>query len=224
MASPLISENKFLGILRLESSQERFFSLDELRVLVSLCDLGAVALENAQLYQKTQDLAIHDSLTSLYTKEYFVARLKEECRRTTRGKAHFSLLLIDIDYFKNYNDKYGHIAGDMVLRTLSAMLTATLKGAGTIVSRFGGEEFCVILPGLDKEKAHAAAERLRKKIEETTILLRRQETNITVSIGIASFPDDAADCDEMIAKADKAMYEAKQKGRNRVADARPVSP
>jgi len=224
IAAPFMSENKFLGLLRLDNTRERFYSTDDLRVLVSLCDLGAVALENAQLYQKTQDLAIHDSLTTLYTKEYFLARLKEECKRSTRGKAHFSLLLLDIDNFKNYNDQFGHMAGDMVLKTLSATVTGSLKGAGTIISRFGGEEFCVIVPGVDKENAHTIAERLRKKIEETTMTLRRQETNITVSIGVATFPIDAADAEEVIVKADKAMYEAKQKGRNRVVDARPMTP
>jgi diguanylate cyclase (GGDEF)-like protein len=127
--------------------------------------------------------------------------------------------MVDIDHFKNYNDTFGHTAGDMVLRTLSAAIVDFFKDLSPIVSRFGGEEFCIILPAVDKKKAHASAEELRKKIEGTNITLRQKQTNITVSIGVSSFPVDTNDENDIIIKADKAMYEAKQKGRNRVVDA-----
>lgn len=218
ISSPLISEYRFLGILRLDNIVAGFYSQDDLRFLVTISDLGAVALENGELFQKTQDLAIHDGLTSLYTKGYFLERLKEEYKRSIRRSTAFSLLMIDIDYFKNYNDKFGHTAGDIVLKNLSLNMSEFLKGLSPIISRFGGEEFCVIL-SLDKKKAYAVAEELRKKIEKTRIILRGQETGVTISIGVASFPADARDEDELIIKADKAMYEAKQKGRNRVVSA-----
>ncbi len=219
ISAPFVTENKFLGLLRLDSPQPRFYSLDDLRLLVTICDLGAVALESGELFQKTQDLAIHDSLTSLYTKKYFLERLKEEHKRSIRQNACFSLFMIDIDNFKKYNDTFGHTAGDMVLKTLSSVIVDCLKGFGAIVSRFGGEEFCIILPHIDKREASDAAETLRAKVEKTRIILRRKEANITVSIGVASFPLDASDEDEIIIKADKAMYAAKQKGRNRVTGA-----
>ncbi|MGE5196944.1 MAG: GGDEF domain-containing protein, partial [Deltaproteobacteria bacterium] len=218
ISAALISENNFLGLLRLDSLKPRFYSLDDLRVLVTICDLGAVALENAELFQKIHDLAIHDGLTTLYTKGYFLERLKEEQKRSARQRAKFSLLMLDIDHFKDYNDKFGHIAGDLVLKTLSTTILDFLKGLTPVVSRFGGEEFCIILPHIDKKEAHIVAEELRAKIEMTRIILRRQEATITVSIGVAAFPSDAEDEDEIILKADRAMYEAKQNGRNLVVD------
>ena len=216
VSSPLISEHSFLGILKSDHQEAGFYNQDDLRLLVTICDLGAVALENSQLFQKTQDLAIHDGLTSLYTKGHFLECLKEECKRSIHQKTVFSLLMLDIDFFKNYNDKFGHTAGDIVLKNLSSNITESLKGLNPLVGRFGGEEFCVILKGIDKKKACHVAEGLRQRIEKEKIILRRNETGITVSIGIATFPSDGADEDELILKSDKAMYEAKQKGRNRV--------
>lgn len=219
ISAPFISENKFLGLLRLDSLKPNFYTLDDLRLLVTISDLGAVALETGELFQRTRDLAIHDGLTSLYTKKYFLERLKEEHKRSIRQNTCFSLFMIDIDNFKIYNDTFGHTAGDMVLKALSATITDFLKSFGAIVSRFGGEEFCVILPHIDKKEAVELAEKLRIKIENIQITLRRKQANITVSIGVASFPLDATDEDEIIIKADKAMYAAKQKGRNLVIGA-----
>ena len=216
VSSPFISEHRFLGILRLDNLIADFYSQDDLRFLAKICDLGAVALENAELFQKTQDLAIHDGLTGLYTKGYFLSRLKEEYKRCIRQGAHLSLLMLDIDFFKRYNDKFGHTAGDIVLRELSSVLSQFLKDPKPIISRFGGEEFSVILPQLDKKRALGLAEELRSRIENTKIILRNQETSVTASIGVASFPGDAQDEDELIFKVDQAMYLAKQKGRNRV--------
>jgi diguanylate cyclase (GGDEF)-like protein len=216
ISSPLISEHKFLGILRIDNSAPSFYSQDDLRFLATVCDLGAVALENGELFQRTRDLAIHDELTRLYTKGYFLGHLKEECKKGFRQDIIFSLLMLDIDYFKNYNDKFGHTSGDIVLKNLSRTITDFLKDSNSMISRFGGEEFCIILPFQDKSSAYKIADELRVKIEKTKIVLRKQETHITVSIGVASFPQDTTDAYELILRADKAMYEAKQKGRNRV--------
>jgi len=205
-----------MGVLRLDDQLPVCYTQDDLRFLTIISDLGAVALENGELFQKTKDLAIHDGLTGLYTKGYFSERLKEECKRSLRQGSTFTLLMLDIDYFKNYNDKFGHIAGDLVLKTLSITMADYLKEFNTIISRFGGEEFCVILSHMDKEKARAVADDLRARIANTTIVLRRQEANITVSIGLANFPTDAKEETELILKSDKAMYQAKQKGRNKV--------
>jgi len=216
ISSPLISDHKFLGILRIDNSAPSFYSQDDLRFLATVCDLGAVALENGELFQRTRDLAIHDELTRLYTKGYFLGHLKEECKKAFRQDITFSLLMLDIDYFKNYNDKFGHTSGDIVLKNLSRTITDFLKDSNSIISRFGGEEFCIILPFQDKSSAYKVADELRVKIEKTKIVLRKQETHVTVSIGVVSFPQDTTDAYELILKSDKAMYEAKQKGRNRV--------
>jgi len=216
ISSPLVSNNSLMGLLRLENKNAGFFNQDDLRFLALVADLGAVALENSILFQKTQDLAIHDDLTSMYTRSYFIDRLKDESRRCLRLDQHLSLMMIDIDFFKQYNDKFGHIMGDLVLKKMGALLKDYLKEYNPLLCRFGGEEFLVMLSGIDKNKAFEVAEGLRNRIEEEKVVLRRQDTHITVSIGIASLPLDTKDEDELVQKADKAMYAAKEKGRNRV--------
>lgn len=219
ISAPLVSESKFLGVIRLDHPKPGYYFQDDLRLLTTIADLGAVALENAELYKKTQDLAIHDELTSLYTKGYFVERLNEEARQDIATRTIFSLFMIDIDYFKKYNDRFGHTAGDIVLQILSAKLIYLLKDFNPIISRFGGEEFCVLLPGIEKKKAYLIAHDLCEKLEDTRVVLRRQETNITVSIGVSSFPEDGIEAKGLILKSDQAMYAAKHKGRNRVCSA-----
>lgn len=216
IGAPLISDHRFLGLLRLDYPLPGFYTQDDLRLLVTICDLGAVAFENAELFRKTEDLAIHDGLTGLYTKGYFLERIKEECQRSARHKKSLVLFLLDIDHFKNYNDEFGHTIGDLVLKNLAAGLIETLRGLGPVIGRFGGEEFCVILPRVDKKRASLIAEEVRANVEKSKLNLRGIETGITVSIGVASFPDDSSDEMDLILKADRAMYEAKQRGRNRV--------
>lgn len=217
ISCPLLSENKLVGILRIDSIQPNSYSQDDLRLLSAIADLGAVALENAELFQRTQDLAIHDELTSLYTKGYLLERLKEECKRSIRYNKPLSLLMLDIDHFKAYNDKFGHTAGDILLKQLANFITDFLKDDNAIISRFGGEEFCVAISGQDRSRVLQRAEALRLHIAKKEIILRRQEARITVSIGVSIFPQDAADEDELILKADKALYEAKGQGRNKVS-------
>ena len=216
ISSPLISHNSLLGLLRMENKESGFFTQDDLRFLALVSDLGAVALENSLLFQKTQDLAIHDDLTRLYTRHYFLGRLNDEAKRCLRLDQNLSLLMIDIDFFKQYNDKFGHTAGDIVLKKISSLMKESLSQFNFLVSRFGGEEFLVMLSGLDKKKSLQAAEGLRRMIEKEKISLRRQDTTVTVSIGVASMPIDTKDEDDLVLKADKAMYMAKQKGRNQV--------
>ena len=120
--------------------------------------------------------------------------------------------MIDLDFFKKYNDTYGHMAGDIVLKTLSMMLTEAFDEPGNMVCRYGGEEFAVFLPDCPKKRALELAEGLRKKVEHQVIMLRRQKTSIAVSIGISAFPQDAENKDDLIEKADAALYEAKKKG------------
>lgn len=218
--APFLSDHRFVGSLRLDSADADSFTQDDLRFLVTICDLGALALENAQLYLKTQDLAIHDGLTNFYRKGYFMERLREECKRSSRQGKTFSLLMLDIDHFKDFNDTFGHTAGDIILREISLAITGELKDKSAIISRFGGEEFCIALSGTEMKEAVAVAEKLRKKCEGVRVMLRQEKVSVTVSIGVANFPQHDTDEIELILKADKAMYEAKQKGRNRVAAAR----
>lgn len=214
ISSPLISHNSLLGLLRLESKESGSFNQEDLRFLALAADLGAAALENSLLFQKKQELAIHDNLTGLYTKHYFTGRLKDEAKRCLRLGEDLSLMMIDIDFFKQYNDKFGHTAGDIVLKKIGLLLKGSLREFDPLLCRFGGEEFLIMLSGVNKRKALIIAEDLRAKIEDEAILLRRHHTHITVSIGIASLPQDTKDEDELVRKADMAMYKAKEKGRN----------
>ncbi len=216
ISSPLVSNNSLLGLLRLESRNDNFFNQDDLRFLSLVADLGSVALENSLLFQKTQDLAIHDDLTALYTRNYFIDRLREEAKRCQRLDQHLSLMMIDIDFFKQYNDKFGHIAGDLVLKHLGILLKNELAAYNPLICRFGGEEFLAMFSGIDKKRSLTIAEALRQRIQKEKITLRRQDTQITVSIGVASLPLDTKDEDELVQKADKSMYAAKGKGRNQV--------
>lgn len=216
VSAPFLIENKQLGILRLDNEKVYFYTQDDLRFLAAISDLGAIAIENSELFKRAQDLAIHDSLTGLYTKSYFLERFKEECKRSSRQGGYLSLLMLDIDFFKKYNDQFGHAAGDIVLMKLSKLITNSLHKFNPVISRFGGEEFCVAMLALNKKEAFKAADSLRIIIESEKIILRRTETSITVSIGLANLPEDTPDDEELIRKADKAMYTAKQSGRNRV--------
>ena len=146
-------------------------------------------------------------------------RLGEELNRELRRGKELCFLMVDLDKFKQYNDSFGHIAGDIVLRTVAGMLSEHFNRPGDLVCRYGGEEFCVLLPDYTKAMAVETANELRKKIQAREIILRRQKTHVTVSIGVASFPKDAPIKDELIHKADEALYKAKEGGRNKVCSA-----
>ncbi len=153
-------------------------------------------------------------MTGLYLRRFFLERLREEISRSLRSDLECSFLMIDIDNFKNYNDNYGHVAGDIVLKVLSRALEG-FSDRG-IICRYGGEEFSMFLPETSKRKARMVAEDIRKTIKEEVIDLRRTKTNVTVSIGVASFPQDAKVMDELILKADERLYKAKREGKDRV--------
>lgn len=216
MSVPLMIGGKALGILRVDSPHEKDFTTEDLRFLTTIADVGAVAVENAQLYERLEQLAIKDGLTGLYLRRYLLERLSVEVSRQMRRKGEMSFLMLDLDKFKQYNDKSGHVAGDIVLRTVAMVLTGFFSHPGDLICRYGGEEFCVLMPDCPKAKASGLAEELRKRIAEQTIVLRREKTRITVSIGVASFPKDAINPKELIHKADLALYQAKEKGRNQV--------
>lgn len=216
---PLMVRNKALGILRIDSPIERDFKTEDLRFLTTIGDIGALAIENAQLYERVEQLAIRDGLTNLYLRRYLLKRFPEEISRKMRKDKPLSFVIFDLDYFKDYNDKFGHIAGDIVLKTIATEISEFFKDPGILVCRYGGEEFCVLLPDVSKQQAVGLANELRERVAQKTIILRREKTNITLSGGVASFPEDAQLKDELISKADQALYLAKQKGRNRICAA-----
>jgi len=213
---PLIAANKALGILRVDSPRKAYFSTEDLRFLTTVGDLSAVAIENTQLYLKFEQLAIRDSLTGLYLKHYCLKRLSEEVARHIRSHRSMAFIMMDLDNFKQYNDRYGHIAGDIVLKAVGKVLLSFAERPGVLVCRYGGEEFCLLITECRQDTAVRIAEQIRKSIEYTQIVLRRKKTRITVSIGLAMLPKDAKTVDDLIYKADIAMYKAKERGKNMV--------
>jgi len=218
ISAPMVTENKVIGILRMDSVSEISYTQDDLRLLDILADLGALAVQNSLLYSKTQELAIRDSLTGLSVRRYFMDRLKEEVKRAGASSSKFSILMIDIDRFKEYNDNHGHTSGDLVLKHLSAILNGA-TGNGDIVARYGGEEMVILLSGSDLEKAAKKADKIRRAIKDSPLKLRRQDANITVSIGVSSYPDDGRAEEDLIRVADERLYKAKESGRDRVCSA-----
>ncbi len=214
-ASPLVTENKVLGVVRAHSSVPGCFSTDDLRLLSVFSSFGAVTLRNLLLYDTMRELATRDGLTGLYVNRCFREMLEEEIRKADYLKRPFALVLIDIDHFKRYNDEYGHSAGDLVLRNIGALLQ---KGVGPaeFAARYGGEEFALLLPGSGRKEAVALAEKLRRQIEHSVIVLRRVERHVTASFGVSVYLDDGRTKEELLWAADKNLYEAKNTGRNRV--------
>ncbi|MDB4349847.1 sensor domain-containing diguanylate cyclase [Omnitrophica bacterium] len=215
IAVPMVSHNKMIGLLRLDSQKPNIYNPDDLRLLDIIADLGAVSLHNNMLYQRTTELAIRDGLTQLFVHRYFMERLGLEVQRALKKEHSLSILMIDIDHFKNYNDRYGHIAGDILLKHLSSLFISTVN-KGDIVARYGGEEFAIMLFGEGRRGSEKIAEDIRKAAEKESFYLRREKTRATVSIGVSVFPDDAKTKEDLLRVADKNLYRAKNEGRNRV--------
>ncbi|MCK5451370.1 MAG: sensor domain-containing diguanylate cyclase [Candidatus Omnitrophica bacterium] len=210
---PLVVESNILGLLRVDSKRENVFAQHELRILDIIGELAAVALENARLYRQTEELAVKDSLTGLYVHRYFMERLEEEVKRALRSDGSFALLMLDIDDFKEFNDQYGHMSGDAILRKIGNVLRSKVS-AGDFVARYGGEEFVFLALNCKKKGAVKLAEEIREAIKNSPITVRRKKCGVTVSVGVAVFPEDAKFRDDIIWEADKFLYKAKSKGKD----------
>jgi len=210
IAMPLISEEKISGILYIENISRVYFEN-----FLILAGQFAIQLHKVILYKKVQEMAITDSLTEVSTRRYFLERFREEIRRSMRRKSSMSFLMIDLDYFKEKNDKFGHLVGDVILKEIAGVLKSTLREID-IIGRYGGEEFTVVLAGIGREGALQAAERIRSSVEHSVFKAYDEKVSVTISIGISAFPEDGVDEHTLIESADRALYRAKEKGRNRV--------
>ena len=184
-------------------------------MLVMMTNQAGLAIENSQLYEQAIIQSNSDSLTGLWNHGHFHHLLNREIKRAKTEKSQLSLILLDIDYFKIYNDKLGHQAGDKTLRELANLLKNYSRNID-LVARYGGEEFAFILPQTNKQEAIIIAERLREGIakhhfQNEEILPNKR---LTASIGIATFPQEASSRSELITVADKRLYKAKEKGKN----------
>lgn len=217
MAVPLISEGKIMGILYVDDFKPRNFTPRETSILALLSKIAAMALDKTKLLERARLMAITDELTGLYNHRHFLQQLSLEIERTKRYERPLSLIMIDIDYFKHYNDTNGHLKGNDLLRELGRILHNYSRGVD-IVARYGGEEFSIIMPETDRNKAKRLAERLRKTMEAHEFEFREKQPGgrVTMSIGVASYPENAPSAFELVEKADKALYRAKEAGRNKV--------
>jgi diguanylate cyclase (GGDEF)-like protein len=239
IAAPILFEGQLLGVLTIESSAQDAFDRDDVRLLSTLSAQVAVGLHQAHMFAETERLAVTDALTGLYNYRYFHERLRAEAARSGRYGHPLSLVMIDLDHFKEVNDRFGHLKGDEVLRAVAKFIRATTRRYDEpitmkdtdvdIASRYGGEEFAIIMPETNAAGAGAAAERLRARIQaEVSQSAGLSEEDgkpwaVTGSFGVAVLGEGAGP-EDLIKRADDAVYQAKHAGRNRVVVAGTIDP
>ena len=189
----------------------------DIEACMRLLDAASLAVSNAKLYEKTLELSEIDGLTQVKNRRILLKQLGAEIQRAHRYKKTFGLLMLDIDYFKHYNDTNGHFQGDILLKMIADMISDNLRDTDS-VGRYGGEEFIILLPESDKEEAISIAERIRRSVDNYKFprAETQPEGKLTVSIGVSSYPDDGDKWENIIRSADDALYVAKNTGRNRV--------
>ncbi|HYY98708.1 MAG TPA: sensor domain-containing diguanylate cyclase, partial [Pyrinomonadaceae bacterium] len=212
-AVPVIFHERTMGVLMVTSDEpERVWQDNEIMLMRTVADQMAVAVNHARLFHQMQQQALTDGLTGCFNRRFFEIQLERDLHLATRMRQPVSLILVDIDHFKRVNDTHGHDAGDAALRILAGELREEVRGVDT-AARYGGEEFAIILPQAGPEGAFAVAERLRTRIERTGV---PGVGTITASLGIATFPLHASSRELLVTAADRALYQAKRTGRNRV--------
>ncbi len=215
IVAPLIVENRVLGALSLSASYPSAFSESDLRLLVSLAATTTAAIQNAFLHTEVQRMAITDSLTGQYNRRGFDELGKRELDRFQRFGRPLSVIMLDIDLFKNVNDTHGHAVGDQVLTTLARRCRSHIRHVD-VLGRYGGEEFAILLPETDLFTANEIAERIRRSIAAEPIATAQGAIHITVSLGVSKAIAATTSLEKLIDQADAALYKAKQGGRNRV--------
>lgn len=220
---PMVSRDECLGLLAIASYTANAFDEDDETLLSNLAAQAALAIDNARQHAAVKEQARRDSLTGVYNHGYFLERLHQAIEHAQENQSPVALIMLDIDYFKNYNDTYGHIVGDEVLRRLAQMIQAHIQPAD-FVGRWGGEEFAIALPGSTGSDANQVAQRFRNSLAELELFAHPGGANKppkhipspTVSQGIACFPAQALSAGELVDVADQALYLAKGAGRDQV--------
>lgn len=215
---PLLGHGQVLGYLSIYSDHAGIYESGQTRLAEIFSNEASIAIENARLFQRVQQMAITDELTGAYNRRYFYELVDLELARSRRYSHPVSLLMIDIDHFKNINDRYGHATGDVVLKSVCQLVDKAVRESDTL-GRYGGEEFVLLLPETPLDKAVEVAERLRRLIEGSRIKVDAMEIAVTLSIGAAAIGPDCTDSDTLLQRADRAMYQAKDTGRNKVSSA-----
>jgi len=212
MSTPLIFNGETIGVLCVESPRPGAYSVDHLSVFTTIAQQAAVALENARNFQ----MATVDQLTRLYLRDFFFRKLSEEQVRARRYVSTFTVLMLDLDSFKEINDRMGHLAGDRYLQKIGEVIRETMRAAD-VPCRYGGEEFCILLPETDLDGATRIAERIRTRVSQLEVRVGDNLMRTTISVGVAAYPTDyPGSIQGFLEKADQALYLAKQTGRDRV--------
>jgi diguanylate cyclase (GGDEF)-like protein len=215
---PILVKDRVRGIIYIDSKHINAFSNKHEYFLNILAHEISVAIERAIVFEKIKELTIRDELTGVYNRRKFDQDLKDELNKAIRYVRNLSLLMIDIDFFKKFNDRYGHQTGDIILNALGALFSDNMRNTDKAY-RYGGEEFAIICTETNRDNAIIFAERLRKAISEADFTNDAGESldgGLTVSIGVANFPANATKFDGLIKHADNALYKAKADGRNKV--------
>lgn len=214
MLLPLRTDKGVNGLILLPGKPDgRAYSLLDVQYITQIVRFASIAIENANLYWQ----ATTDRMTKLYSHHYFQQNLGEEVNRARRYGVTFCLLMVDIDHFKKFNDTYGHLQGDIIIKDIARILRSSVRSID-FTARYGGEEFAVILPEVKAQGALIVAERIRRSIEKHPFPGEEGPLHVTVSIGVAEFkPSRMRSASQLIAEADKALYQSKEMGRNRVS-------
>ncbi len=221
LAVPVIFHQQVIGIFSLYSRKETAYTSEDERVAASFANQVAIALENSRMYEQVREMAITDQLTGLYSRGHFYKLASAAVERAANSKEPLSVLMIDLDHFKKINDRYGHLLGDQVLRSVALICRETLRKVD-MVGRYGGEEFVILLPATPLERATAVAERLRQQIAVLEVPGPLGVIRVTASFGVAALDNDNPNSLEtLLNSADQALYRAKQAGRNRVCESKP---
>ena len=216
MMVPMSSHGHTHGLLIAESARTNQFRDKDVKLLTIVARSASLALENAELHRRTEELTIIDELTGTFNYRYFVQKLEEEKKRALRYDLPLSLIMVDIDWFKKINDSYGHEIGNIVLKELSNVIKRCIRDVD-IFARYGGEEFVVILPQTPQVEASRIGERIREQVEHTIMETEASgKLKITVSVGVTSFPENGKSHEEIVSVADQALYRAKGSGKNLV--------
>lgn len=209
--APLWREQRPIGVLIADNLPE-----DQIKTLTIVANQLSLQLARIHLYQQVEAMAVTDALTGLFVRRYFVERTQEELARTKRHGLACTLLMVDLDHFKQKNDQYGHLVGDVVLKDVAQLLKRNLREID-LIARYGGEEFVLLLVETGVEQGLTIAQRLRQLVEIRPIRAYDELLHQTISIGAAGFPEDAKDFETLLERSDQALYAAKRAGRNQVS-------
>ncbi|RMH53977.1 MAG: GGDEF domain-containing protein [Candidatus Hydrogenedentota bacterium] len=216
LVASIANTTEALGVILVDNFfTNRPIMTEDVWALQTLCDFGASMLLSARHYEEAEKRSVIDDLTRIYNYRYLREKLCDEIERGRRYKRRFSVILADIDHFKNFNDKNGHLTGNKALKDMARIFAENIRTVDT-VARFGGEEFMVVLPETERDGARRAAEKLLAKVRAShfTGEENQPQGRVTFSAGVASFPDDAEDFEGLIEAADRRLYIAKAQGRN----------